>query len=75
MEKSPVDRKPNRVFRGRVVRAVLAEVFDWKRKTTPEDIGYEPIGIGAMDAGQLTIYDEVVRAETPAHWSNWNDAA
>lgn len=65
MEHSPHESKPNRVFRGRVVRAVLAEVFDWRRKTTPEDIGYEPIGIGAADLGQLTIYD------VPEEWHNW----
>lgn len=67
MEKSPVDRKPNRVYRGRVVRAVLAEVFDWRRKPSFQDIGYEPVGIGGATEipGQLTIQE-------PEHWNNWS---
>lgn len=67
MEKAPSERKPNRVFRGRIIHAVLAEVFDWRRKPSPaNDIGYEPVGIGAMDAGQLTIAQD-----QPEHWHNW----
>lgn len=59
MEKSPTERKPNRRFRGRIHFAIT-EAFGW-RKTPVEarDIGYEPIGIGAMDAGQLTLFESL----------------
>lgn len=67
MEKSPVDRKPNRVFRGRVVRAIIAEIFN--KPTSPPEVDYPPIGIGTT-----TEIPHLRLVEDPFE-NNWDDAA
>lgn len=72
MEKSPSERKPNRAFRGRIIKAAIAEALDMIRKPTlPPAVEYSEIGIGATDLGQLRLVEPV----EPDHWNNWNDAA
>lgn len=47
MEKSPSERKPNRAFRGRIIKAAIAEALDLVRKPTlPPIVEIDPVGIG-----------------------------
>lgn len=68
MEKSPSERKPNRVFRGAIIRAAIQEALEFAK-----DLGrpmqsdtycsgdYDQIGVGASTEipGQLKIEDEL----------------
>lgn len=68
MEKSPSERKPNRALRGKYIRAAIAEALAVSkdfvaRPTLPPAVAVEEIGIGAMDAGQVNIYQELGEAD------------
>lgn len=75
MEKAPSERKPNRRFRGRMHFAIR-EAFGWRQTPVESrDIGYEPVGIGAMDVGNLTVF-ETMAASDPRRFddpfpNNW----
>lgn len=69
MEKNPSERKPNRAFRGRIIKAAIAEALDLVRKPTAP-IEYPELGIGAMDASQLPSRPKVAESD---HWdNNWS---
>lgn len=70
MERSSAERKPNRFFRGQIIRAAIAEALELGNdvarplQSDTECSGdYDILGIGAMDSEQLNI---------PQHWRNWN---
>lgn len=72
-EKSPSERKPNRFFRGAIIRAAITEALEYAQglgrplQSDTECSGdYDDVGIGAMDSAQLTIPDD-----QPEHWHNW----
>lgn len=60
MEKSPSERKPNRAFRGRIIKAAIAEALDFVRKpTVAPAVEYPEIGIGATtEVPQLRLVED-----------------
>lgn len=80
MEKSPSERKPNRVFRGQIIRAAIQEALEFAK-----DLGrpmqsdtycsgdWDEVGIGASTEipGQLTIESEpMFRASDPRRFDD-----
>lgn len=66
-EKEPKEQKPNRVFRGAVVRAAIAEALEYGQglfrpldPTTECSGDWDELGIGAASEvpGQLNIADD-----------------